>query len=314
MSKSKIVIIGTGLVGMSYAYSLVNQGAVEELVLIDINKDKAEGEAMDLNHGLSYAPRKMKIYAGSYHDCKDADIVVITAGVAQKEGETRLDLLNRNAIIMKSVVSNIMASGFDGIILVASNPVDILTYVAWKASGLPSSKVIGSGTALDTARLRFEIAEKINVSVKNIHAYILGEHGDTEFVCWSNAYIGVKPLKEVIDTVPEIEFGEFNDIYLRVKNAAYEIIKRKNSTYYAIGMTLVNITQAILSNENRIIPISVYNDGAYNIENDLYIGLPAILNRNGVKRVVSLKLDQEEDKLLKHSADTLKDLLDTMTF
>lgn len=314
MSKSKIVIIGTGLVGMSYAYSLVNQGAVEELVLIDINKEKAEGEAMDLNHGLSYAPRKMKIYAGAYHDCKDADIVVITAGVAQKDGETRLNLLNRNAIIMKSVVSNIMASGFDGIILVASNPVDILTYVAWKASGLPSSKVIGSGTALDTARLRFEIAEKINVSVKNIHAYILGEHGDTEFVCWSNAYIGVKPLKEVIDTVPEIEFGEFNDIYLRVKNAAYEIIKRKNSTYYAIGMTLVNITQAILSNENRIIPISVYNDGAYNIENDLYIGLPAILNRNGVKRVVSLKLDQEEDKLLKHSADTLKDLLDTMTF
>lgn len=314
MSKSKIVIIGTGLVGMSYAYSLVNQGAVEELVLIDINKEKAEGEAMDLNHGLSYAPRKMKIYAGAYHDCKDADIVVITAGVAQKDGETRLDLLNRNAIIMKSVVSNIMTSGFDGIILVASNPVDILTYVAWKASGLPSSKVIGSGTALDTARLRFEIAEKINVSVKNIHAYILGEHGDTEFVCWSNAYIGVKPLKEVIDTVPEIEFGEFNDIYLRVKNAAYEIIKRKNSTYYAIGMTLVNITQAILSNENRIIPISVYNDGAYNIENDLYIGLPAILNRNGVKRVVSLKLDQEEDKLLKHSADTLKDLLDTMTF
>lgn len=312
MPKSKVVIVGTGMVGMSYAYSLLNQGTVEELVLIDINKERAEGEAMDLNHGLSFSPRKMKIYAGEYSDCKDADIVVITAGVSQKDGETRIDLLNRNAKIMKLVVSSVMASGFNGIILVASNPVDILAYVAWKASGLPSSKVFGSGTSLDTARLRFEIAEKANISVKNIHAYIMGEHGDTEFVCWSNAYIGVKPLKDVIDTTDHIKFEDLEKIHQNVKNAAYEIIKRKNATYYGIGMTLVSITKAILSNENRIIPISAYNDGNYDIDKDLYIGLPAVLNADGVHHVVKLKLNEEETAQLKHSASVLKNILNQM--
>ncbi len=314
MPKSKVVIVGTGMVGMSYAYSLLNQGTVEELVLIDINKDRAEGEAMDLNHGLSYAPRKMKIYAGDYNDCKDADIVVITAGVSQKDGETRIDLLNRNAAIMKSVVKGIMASGFDGIILVASNPVDILAYVAWKASGLPSSKVFGSGTSLDTARLRYEIAKKISISVKNIHAYILGEHGDTEFVCWSNAYIGSKPLKDVIETMSEIEFNDLEKIHQDVKNAAYEIIKRKKATYYGIGMTLVSITAAIINNENRILPISVYNNGVYDIESDLYIGLPAVLNADGVHHPVKLKLDETETKQMNHSAKVLKDILNQMEF
>ncbi len=309
---SKVVIVGTGMVGMSYAYSLLNQGPVEELVLIDINNDKAVGEAMDLNHGLAYSPRKMKIYAGNYIDSKDADIVVITAGVNQKDGETRIDLLNRNAKIMKSVVNQIMKSGFKGIILVASNPVDILTYVAWKASGLPTSKVIGSGTALDTARLRYEIADKINISVKNIHAYILGEHGDTELVSWSNAFIGAKPLMDVIESMDEIEFKDLDLIYERVKNAAYEIIKRKNATYYGIGMTLVSITKAILTNENRIIPISVYNGGTYDIENDIYIGLPAVLNKDGVHHVVSLKLSEDELTKLKHSSKVLKDILNQM--
>ncbi len=314
MPKSKVVIVGTGMVGMSYAYSLLNQGTVEELVLIDINKDRAEGEAMDLNHGLSYAPRKMKIYAGSYSDCKDADMVVITAGVSQKEGETRIDLLNRNAAIMKIVVRSIMDSGFDGIILVASNPVDILTYVAKRASGLPSSKVFGSGTSLDTARLRFEIANKINISVKNIHAYLMGEHGDTEFVCWSNAYIGAKPLVDVIESMDEIEFEDLEKIHQDVKNAAYEIIKRKKATYYGIGMTLVSITSAIINNENRIVPVSVYNDGVYDIEKDLYIGLPAVLNADGVHHVVNLKLNEKETLQLKHSAKVLKDILNQMEF
>lgn len=313
MSKSKVVIVGTGMVGMSYAYALLNQGTVEELVLIDLNKDRAMGEAMDLNHGLAYARRKMKIYAGDYNDCKDADIVVISAGVSQKEGETRIDLLNRNAKIMKSVVGCIMSSGFNGIILVASNPVDILTYVAWKASGLPSSKVIGSGTSLDTSRLRFEIGDKLNINVKNIHAYILGEHGDTEFVCWSNAYVGVKPIKEVINMTNGIEFKDLNEIYLKVKNAAYEIIKRKNATYYGIGMTLVSITSSIINNENRIIPVSVYNNGVYDIEKDLYIGLPAVINRDGVESIIPLKLDKEEHEKLKYSSDTLKKILDEMT-
>lgn len=313
-TNSKVAIIGTGMVGMSYAYSLLNQGTVKEIVLIDINKERAEGEAMDLNHGLSYAPRKMEIYAGEYSDCNDADLVVITAGVSQKEGETRVDLLNRNASIMKNVVGQLMQSRFHGIILVASNPVDILTYVCWKASGLSPSKVIGTGTSLDTARLRFEIAQKINISVKNIHAYILGEHGDSEFVCWSKAFIGVKPLVDVIETLKEIDFKDLEEIYNSVKNAAYEIIQRKKASYYGIGMTLVSITSAILNNENRIVPISVYNGGAYDTHNDLYIGLPAVLNEEGVDHVVRLKLNKKEQEQLNHSATMLKDILDQMDY
>jgi L-lactate dehydrogenase len=313
-TKSKVVIIGTGMVGMSYAYSLLNQGTVKELVLIDIDKKRAEGEAMDLNHGLSYAPRKMSVYAGEYSDCKDADIVVITAGVPQKEGESRIDLLNRNAAIMKIVVGQVMKSKFQGIILVASNPVDILTYVAWKASGLPASKVIGSGTSLDTARLRFEIAQKINISVKNIHAYIMGEHGDSEFVCWSQAYVGAKPLVDVIESMDEIEFKNLEEIYNSVKNAAFEIIKRKKATYYGIGMTLVSITSAIINNENRIIPISVYNNGTYDTVKDLYIGLPAVINADGVNYVMKLKLNAKEQEELDSSANLLKGVLDQMEF
>jgi L-lactate dehydrogenase len=313
-TKSKVVIIGTGMVGMSYAYSLLNQGTVKELVLIDIDKKRAEGEAMDLNHGLSYAPRKMSIYAGEYSDCKDADIVVITAGVPQKEGESRIDLLNRNAAIMKIVVAQVMESKFQGIILVASNPVDILTYVAWKASGLPASKVIGSGTSLDTARLRFEIAQKINISVKNIHAYIMGEHGDSEFVCWSQAYVGAKPLVDVIESMDEIEFKNLEEIYNSVKNAAFEIIKRKKATYYGIGMTLVSITSAIINDENRIIPISVYNNGTYDTVKDLYIGLPAVINADGVNYVMKLKLNAKEQEELDNSANLLKGVLDQMEF
>ncbi len=312
MQSSKVVIIGTGLVGMSYAYSLVNQGSVEELVLIDINKDKAIGESMDLNHGLAFSPRKMKIHAGEYSDCKGANLVVITAGVNQKDGETRISLLKRNASIMKSVVNGVMKSGFDGIFLVATNPVDILTYVVWKESGLDSSRVIGSGTSLDTARLRYEISSMLNISVANIHAYILGEHGDSEFVCWSNAYIGAKPILDVIEDMEEIEFEDLDKIYLRVKNAAYEIIKKKKATYYAIGLALVKITSAILNNENRILPVSVYNNGVYAIEKDVYIGLPAVINKAGIHHPVKLKLSADELVKLKDSADMLRNHLNDM--
>ncbi len=312
MQSSKVIIIGTGLVGMSYAYSLVNQGVVEELVLIDINKDKAIGESMDLNHGLAFSPRKMKIYAGEYSDCSDANLVVITAGVNQKEGEPRLHLLNRNAKIMKSVVKEVMNSGFNGIFLVATNPVDILTYVVWKESKLPSSRVIGSGTSLDTARLRYEISSLINISVRNVHAYILGEHGDSEFVCWSNTFIGAKPILDVIEDIEEIEFEDMDRIYNNVKNAAYEIIERKGATYYAIGIALVRITQAILNNENRILPISVLNGGVYAVEKDVYIGLPAVINKDGVHHVVKLKLNQEELDKLNNSANILRKHLDDM--
>lgn len=314
MERSKVVIVGTGFVGMSYAYALVNQGPIEELVLIDIDNEKAIGEAMDLNHGLAFAPRKMTIRAGDYSECKDAGLVVITAGVNQKEGETRIQLLNRNGQIMKSVVKNIMKSGFDGIILVASNPVDVLAYVAWKESGLPSNRVIGSGTSLDTARLRYEISDKVKIDPRNIHAYILGEHGDSEFVSWSNAHIGAKNLTDVINDMKEINFEDLDEIYKKVRDAAYEIIKRKRATYYGVGMALVRITTAIFNNENRIMPISVLNDGLYNCENDVYIGLPAVLNRDGVHHAVKLNLNVEETHKLKKSASILRDNLDKMGY
>ena len=315
MKSSKVVIVGTGFVGMSYAYAMVNQGTVEDLVLIDIDQNKAEGEAMDLNHGLAFGPRKMSIKAGTYKDCEDAGLVVITAGVNQKDGETRIDLLNRNAKIIKSVVRSVMDVGFDGIIMMATNPVDILTYVAWKESGLPSGRVFGSGTALDTARLRYEIASKIDISVSNIHAYIMGEHGDSEFVCWSNAYVGAKPIRDVIETMsPRITFEDMDKIYQNVKGAAYEIIKRKRATYYGIGMTLAKLTLAIFNNENRIMPISVLNEGVYPCEPDVYIGLPAVLNRDGVHHVVKLNMSTDEVNKLKKSANILRDLLNHMVF
>lgn len=312
MEKSKVVIVGTGFVGMSYAYALVNQGAVEEIVLIDIDPLKAEGEAMDLNHGLAFAPRKMSIKSGNYADTKDAGLVVITAGVNQKEGESRLDLLARNAKIMKSIVKQIMETGFSGILLVATNPVDLLTYVVWKESGLPSHRVIGSGTSLDTARLRYEISRYIEIDVRNIHAYILGEHGDSEFVCWSNANVGGKPLEDVIESMSQISFDDLEDITYKVKHAAYEIISRKKATYYGIGMALVRITTAIFNNENRILPISVYNDGIYPCESDVYLGLPAVLNRDGVHHVVKLNLNDKEKEQLNHSASLLRKNLDSI--
>ena len=308
----KVVIVGTGFVGMSYAYSLVNQGIGDQLVLIDLNFAKAEGEAMDLNHGLSFSPKRMKIKAGSYEDCADADLVVISAGVNQKPGETRLMLLQRNAAIIQSVVTSIMKSGFHGVILMATNPVDILTHIAWKTSGLPSHQVIGSGTSLDTARLRYEIAKKIDINVSNVHAYILGEHGDSEFVCWSNAFVGVKPLKDVIKTYGHITFDDLETIYHTVKTAAYEIIQRKSASYYGIGMVLAYITKAILNDEHRIIPLSVLHEGQYPIDS-IYIGLPAVVSRQGIHHVVQLPLNETEMTSLKQSARILKDLYDQLS-
>jgi L-lactate dehydrogenase len=207
-----------------------------------------------------------------------------------------------------------MDAGFDGILLVASNPVDVLTYVAWKESKLPSNRVLGSGTSLDTARLRYEISKYIHIDSRNIHAYILGEHGDSEFVCWSKAYVGAKPMMDVIESMKEIDFHNLEEIYIKVRDAAQEIISKKKATYYGIGMALVRITQAIFNNENRILPVSVYNDGVYDIENDLYIGLPAVLNKDGVHHVVHLKLSEDEQKKLEKSSKILKDSLNKMTF
>ena len=302
---NRVVLVGTGAVGCSYAYSLINQGIAEELVLIDVNEAKAEGEAMDLNHGMPFAPSPIKVWNGSYQDCESADLVVITAGLAQKPGETRLDLVEKNTKIFKQIVKNIMESGFDGIFLVATNPVDILTHVTWKESGLPKERVIGSGTVLDTARLQFELGQYFNVDTRNVQAYIIGEHGDTELPVWSHATIGIKKLEDYFEENNELKNEVLEKIHVNVRDAAYHIIQRKGATYYAIGMSLARITKAILNNENCILPVSAYLEGEYG-HNDVYIGVPAVVNRGGIREIIEIKLNEKEQEQFNHSVNVLK--------
>lgn len=306
MKKRKVVLVGTGFVGMSMAYSMLNSGGIEELILIDIDKEKTKGEEMDLSHGLPYAPQKMIIKAGDYDECKDAQVVVITAGVAQKPGQTRLELAEVNTKIMKQITNSIMASGFNGNIVVASNPVDLMTYVVWKVSGLPQNKVIGSGTVLDTARLRFLMADYLKVSSKNIHAYIMGEHGDSSFVPWDHAYVGCKRVKDIMkDGKHPME--DLKEIHEKVVNAAYDIIEKKKATYYGIGMALNRLVRAIIDNENSILTVSTYLENQYS-QNDIYIGVPAIINRNGVREIIELNLNEYEQEKLNNSCKLIREM------
>ena len=304
--KRKIVLVGTGFVGMSMAYSFLSTVGIDELVLLDVAKEKAVGEAMDLQHGLPYARGKMEIYAGDYADCRDASIVVITAGAAQKPEETRLDLTAKNAKIMKSVVESIMASGFDGILIIASNPVDGMTYLAQKVSGLPKERVIGSGTILDTARLRYMMSEYLDVSSSNMHAYIMGEHGDSSFVPWTHAYVGSKSLLELLDEKGK-PLSDLHDIYTNVQQAAYEIINRKKATFYGIGLSLNRLVHAVLDDENAILTVSAYQEGEYQ-QKGLYIGVPAVVNREGIREVIRLKLNEVDQAKFDSSCRTLKEI------
>lgn len=300
--KNKVVIIGCGNVGMSYAYALLNQKTrVNELALIDLDEKRIEGEVMDLNHCLPFAPTPMTIKKGSYEDCNDATIVMIAAGANQNPGETRMDLINKNSKIFKEIVTKVMENGFNGIFLIATNPLDVMTYVTWKYSGLPHHKIIGSGTILDTARLRYMISEKLNISTRNIHAYVIGEHGDSEFVPWSSAQVGTQDIKDFISE------EELNQISEKVRNAAYEIINRKGATYYGIGMCLVRITNAILSDENSIITVSSYDK-----TNDIFVGGATIINKNGCKERMYIKLNEEETKKLEKSISIIKDAINSI--
>ena len=307
MKKGKVVLVGTGFVGMSMAYTMLNRGGVSELVLIDIDKNKAEGEQMDLNHGMPFAPQKMTIKAGEYDECKDAQVVVITAGIAQKPGQTRLELAEINAKIMKDITKSIMASGFNGVIVVASNPVDLMTYVVSKVSGLPKNQVIGSGTVLDSARLRYILSDYLNVSSKNIHAYIMGEHGDSSFVPWNHAYVGCKKIKDVLKDSNK-SITKLDEIHKSVVNAAYEIIEKKRATYYGIGMSLSKIVKAILDNDNSIITVSTYLENGKYGQDDVYIGVPAIVNKNGVRELLELELTDEEQEKLDNSCKIIKEM------
>ena len=307
MKKGKVVLVGTGFVGMSMAYAMLNRGGVNELILIDIDKDKTIGEEMDLSHGLPFAPQKMVIKAGDYDECKDAEVVVITAGIAQKPGQTRLELTETNTKIMKSITKSIMASGFNGVIVVASNPVDIMTYVVAIVSGLPKNKVIGSGTVLDTARLRYIMAEYLNVSSKNIHAYVMGEHGDSSFVPWNHAYVGCKKISDVMKDNNH-PMDDLEKIHKDVVNAAYEIINKKKATYYGIGVALSRLVKAILEDEHGILTVSAYlKDGEYG-QDDIYIGVPAIICSDGIREVVNLDLTDEEQAKLDESCKIIKEM------
>ncbi|MGX4687371.1 L-lactate dehydrogenase [Vagococcus sp. JNUCC 83] len=304
----KIIVVGNGAVGSSYIFALVTQNIAQEIGIIDIDVNKAEGDALDLSHALAFTSPK-KIYAATYADCKDADIVVITAGAAQKPGETRLDLVNKNLKIFKSIVDDIVASGFDGIFLIATNPVDILTYATWKFSGFPKHKVIGSGTSLDSARFRQTIAELVDVDARNVHGYILGEHGDTEFPVWSHANIAGLQIYEWVSDHPEIDEEELVNIFFKVRDAAYTIIDKKGATFYGIAVALARITKAILYDENAILPLSVYLDGQYGL-NDIYIGAPAVVNRQGISHVIELPLTDAEQEKFDLSAERLQQVLD----
>lgn len=308
----KIALIGTGMVGMSYAYAMLNQNVCDELVLIDINKDRAVGEAMDLNHGLAFSGSNMKIYAGSYRDCRDADIVTICAGVAQKPGESRLDLLRRNTVVFQSIIEPVTASGFNGIFLVATNPVDIMTRITCTLSGFNPRRVLGTGTALDTARLRYLVGDYVSVDPRNVHAYVMGEHGDTEFVPWSQAMIATKSVTELCEeSRGEYCSADLENISEEVRTAAYKIIEAKNATYYGIGMALTRITKAILGNEHSVLTVSAMLRGEYG-QSGVFVGVPCIINQNGIQRVLPLKLNEEELHQMQMSCQTLKRCYDEL--
>lgn len=294
---TRIVVIGTGAVGSTTAYTLLLHRRMSELVLIDVNKDKARGDALDMNHGLPFVGN-VRVWAGDYPDCKDADIVVITAGAAQKPGETRLDLLKRNIRIFESIIENVTKYNTNGILLIATNPVDVLSYFSWKKSGFPANRVIGSGTLLDSARFRYLIAEELEIDPRSVHAHIIGEHGDSELPVWSRANIAGLPVD-----LPE---DKQNEIFQNTRDAAYEIINAKGATFYAIALALDRICAAILRNESSVLTVSTLLEGTYGLH-DVYLGVPCIVDHSGVRSILNLELSDKELELLHRSAGTLKE-------
>lgn len=307
MKDSKIILVGDGAVGSSFAYASTILGIGRELGIIDINEKKAEGDAMDLSDVLSFTNPK-QIYKADYSDCKDAEIVVITAGIPQKSGESRLDLIEKNLKIFKDMIGQIVDSGFDGIFLVASNPVDILTYATWKYSKFPANKVIGTGTTLDSSRFKKEIANLIGIDPRSVEAFIMGEHGDSEFAVWSHTNVGGMPLYEWVKSHSETDEKELLDTFEKVKNAAYEIIDKKGATFYGIGMALARIVEAIINDQNSVFSTSSYLDGEYGLE-DIFIGAPSVIGKNGVKWVLEVPLTDTEYERMKESAKTLKEII-----
>ena len=305
VNNRKVAIIGCGFVGSATAFALMQSGLFSEMVLVDVNHQKAEGEAMDISHGEAYA-RPMNIYAGNYDDIADAAIIIITAGANQKPGETRLDLVQKNVGIFKTIIPEIAKRNYQGILLIVANPVDILTYTALKLSGLPENRVIGSGTVLDTARFREILGTHLGVDSRSVHAFIVGEHGDSEIAVWSTANVAGVPINKFCELR-----GHYNHVQAMkkiaedVKNAAYEIIERKTATYYGIAMALKRICEAIVRDEKSILPVSNMMHRAYGID-DITLSMPAVVGKNGVEVQMPISLSIEEATALKKSADILK--------
>lgn len=303
MKKSKVVVIGVGAVGSTTAYTLLLRSRMDELVLIDANAGKAVGDALDMNHGMPFLGQT-KVWAGTYEDCKDADIVIITAGAAQKPGEPRLNLLKRNIAIYESIVSEVLKYNDDGILLIATNPVDIMSYFCQKKSGWPTHRVIGSGTLLDSARFRYLIGERLQLDPRSVHAHIIGEHGDSELPLWS--------LANVAGSSISLSEEEKSDIFTHTRDAAYEIIEAKGATYYAIALALDRIVTAILSNESAVLNVSTLVENYHDIS-DVYMGVPCVVDRNGVREVLDIPITEEEKALLHRSANKLKELIETIS-
>lgn len=311
MCRNKVVIIGAGYVGSTLAYNLIQRALVEEIVLIDVNRAKAEGEVMDLNHSLPFV-RPVEIRVGDYRECDDAATVVITAGVAQKPGETRLDLAARNFAIYREIIPAVTAGGTGAVLLIATNPLDVMTYVAAKLSGLPPGRVIGSGTLLDSSRLRFLLSRHCGVDPANVHAYILGEHGDSEVPVWSATHIAGMHLDAYCAVCGRNCSPKFREeLFARARDAAYEIIARKGATYYAIGLALVRILTAILRDEHSLLTVSVPLNGEYGLQ-DVALSVPAIIGRHGVERIVPFPLTREEEEKLRRSAAIIREAITSL--
>lgn len=287
VNRSKVVIIGAGLVGSSTAFSLITQGICDEVMIVDINKDKARGEVTDLCHCVEYLNRNVKVTEGDYKDCGDADIVVITAGAPPKANQTRLDTLEQSAKIVKTIVEPVMNSGFEGHFIVVSNPVDIIAFYVYKLSGLPKNQVIGSGTAMDSARLKFFIGEMLHVDPRSVQGYTMGEHGDSQMCPWSHVTVGGKRIVDILKDNDEYKNVDLNEIVEKVTRVGFEILEVKGTTCYGIATTVAGITKAILNDENKIIPVSTLLEGEFG-EYEVFCGVPVILNRGGVKDIVEV--------------------------
>jgi L-lactate dehydrogenase len=307
--KRKVTIVGAGAVGSTFAYALAQRGVAEEIVITDLNTDLAKGQVLDLVHGFPYYPT-VKIRFGAKEDFADSNIIVITAGAKQQSGESRLDLLQKNVRIIENIVDDVVAQNSPAILIVVSNPVDILTYFAWRRSSWPRHRVIGSGTVLDSARLRYLLSEHCQVNVQNVHAYILGEHGDSEFAAWSLGHIGGIPLDNYCRSM-ENDLDR-NKIEQQVKDSAYHIIDYKGATYYAVGLALVRITEAIFRNQNSVLTICSVLQGEYGLK-DVCLGIPTLVNESGAGRIIESKLTKEEIALLHHSASVIKNAIREVT-